>query len=488
MTIAESSEITINRNRQAIAELDPNEFLIYMLNLKKSEVFFTPEMGEWLTFCYGNFLERKPGDIRKTIRTLQAYRGSGKTTIITILGICWVLLMHPNISIGIYTKEITWAINILKAVGLFIESHKYKELFSAVYGKKYDQLLIVDKKNEKTLDLPLFKNDALMPTLSALSIGGNDTGRHFDLAVSDDVVSAKDAYSQKDRDKCEEKMIDLISNILRPGGTCVFVGTPHHHSDGYVFIDRRYSKALSDTDYKFRKYALGSLEKDTPERVAELKKSAIDVGGPKFFKQHLLLELVADDTNEPFVNIKESVFDENRTSINIEKIYAAIDPAYSGKDSTAVVIVFSTRSSNNIYFLGKMWVENSLFITEKIVNFLIKYGVEKTFVETNKDEGYLIDKMKKIYEKRYEFSTIIPVHNTTVKANRIMANIEPKLERLILLKEESDEIFIQQIKGWTVDATLDDAPDALALCLEKGFNEKKEVSENFIVDLMDDFI
>lgn len=474
----------IDLNRQAFGNNDINDFLKEVIPKKKHD-FLCPEMGGWLEYCYGGFINERESK-ENIIRMLHVYRGAGKTEIVTSLGIAWLLLLFPTTSIGVYSKQIDFSMLILKNIGKILSRPKYLALFNSIYLTKYKSLLEEDTLKTKTLNLKYFsENNTKTPTLTALGIGGNDTGHHFDVLVFDDVVSSQDHLSISDRNHCETRIIDILSNILNKGGLGVFIGTPHHEEDVYAYLDKVYSDTYSTTDYAFKKYPLGSLSKNTPEEIERIKNAAITLGGIRNYERHYLLILRKDDVNEPFTNLVKGKIKDSRNFENIEKVIGAIDPAYSGKNNTAVVVLFKLKTSNKIYCVGKMWLESSLIVAPKIVNFLRNYDATEIYIEINKDEGYLTDIIRGIYNKANDYASIFPIRNTATKQTRIYANIAPSLEDLVFLDEECDRGFISEIKNWNVEAKLDDAPDALALGLKEGFPRNNPIEAGSVFHFYD---
>lgn len=456
------------RSREKFGNSDINLFLKEMVG-EDSSSFLCKEMGDWIRLCFGDFAGKQRGDNRKIIRMLQVYRGAGKTGVVTTLGIMWLLLIRPDISIGLYSAGIDLASDILNDIGRRMKSENYIDLFNDIYKKNLLEIFTQDKKQVKTLNIDFLKKEGKEPTITALGLGSGDTGKHYDLIICDDIVSATQSLSQADRHFCEERVTDMFGNVLSPGGAMVFVGTPHHPDDIYSIIDHKFSKKESKTDYFFKKYPLGSLSKDTPERVEMLTDQAMTMGGINFLKRHYNLELLANEIHEPFANIQCGEFEGNRNIYNISKIVASIDPAYSGANSTAVVILFKTVTSDRIYFLGKLWDKSSLTIAPNIVEFLSGYNVSRVFVEANKDEGYLTNILRDEYREIDKTAIITPIKNTSTKTTRIYSSIVPRLKELYMLTDECSTDFVRQIKRWTEETPYDDAPDALALGISQGF-------------------
>lgn len=460
---------SINFKREAFANLDPEIFIRAMQD-DYDNPFICKEMGDWLRFCYADILGTKLNDPKKTIRILQVYRTAGKTNIATILGIAWAILIKPNISIGLYTKRIDLALAILNEIGSYLARKEYVDIFNEIYETKYETLLTTDKVGTKQMKMDLFTKRGKDPTITAMAVEKTVTGAHFDLIVCDDIVSSEEATSLIQRETTNNLVKDLIGNICVPSGGCVFIGTPHHKADAYQELDNSLSGGKTKYfEFQFRKYPAGTLSKDTPERLQAMYEQAMTLGGELFWSQHYLLKILDNNQVEPFVNINRGEIIHNRGYENTRKVIAAIDPAYAGIDNTAVTILFTLKSTDKIYILGKLWLESALTVVPDIVNFLLLYKVSKVYIENNKDEGYLIDSVKREYLRRGERVGVEAVRNTASKSTRIYGAISPRLDDLFLLPKESDKEFIRQIVEWNMDANIDDAPDALALGLKEGF-------------------
>ncbi len=69
-------------------------------------------------------------------------------------------------------------------------------------------------------------------TIEAVGIGGSLLGKHFDLIIYDDLVTAENAATADQRSKLSDWYRYSLS-LLEPGGEAVVVGTRYHYNDLY---------------------------------------------------------------------------------------------------------------------------------------------------------------------------------------------------------------------------------------------------------------
>jgi hypothetical protein len=125
-------------------------------------------------------------------------------------------------------------------------------------------------------------------------VGGNITGCRADLIVCDDVEVAGNGDTPGKRAELRERLAET-EFVLVPGGTILYVGTPHHAEslyreegeDSAAFLAgyRRLSVPLLDAAGRSAWW-----ERFPPEAVAALRRRV----GPLQFERHMLLRAVAD--------------------------------------------------------------------------------------------------------------------------------------------------------------------------------------------------
>lgn len=87
------------------------------------------------------------------------------------------------------------------------------------------------------------------PTLASRSIMGRLTGDRADVVVPDDVEIPANSETQGQRDKLLERFGEL-QNVIKPGGHCVVLGTPHTEDSIYNrLIDWGFSRRIYPARY-----------------------------------------------------------------------------------------------------------------------------------------------------------------------------------------------------------------------------------------------
>lgn len=146
---------------------------------------------------------------------LMAFRHSGKSTVVGIFAAC-VLYLHPETRILILSAESGLATRMVNHIRNILENHP----------------LCVDliPKNKKewasgriTINRPIGIRE---PSVICQGIRGNITGSRADLIICDDVEVPNTCNTAQKREMLRERLREL-DFILSPGGTMIYIGTPH---------------------------------------------------------------------------------------------------------------------------------------------------------------------------------------------------------------------------------------------------------------------
>ena len=153
------------------------------------------------------------GDVRRGL--LMSFRHSGKSTVVGVFAAC-VLYMRPETRILILSAENGLASRMVNHIRNILENHP----------------LCVDMipKNKKewasgriTINRPVGIRE---PSVVCQGIHGNITGSRADLIICDDVEVPNTCNTAQKREMLRERLREL-DFILSPGGTMVYIGTPH---------------------------------------------------------------------------------------------------------------------------------------------------------------------------------------------------------------------------------------------------------------------
>jgi hypothetical protein len=149
--------------------------------------------------------------------TLQAHRGSYKTTCVSIALAC-ICILYPNDKTMFMRKSDDDVKEIIEQTKKILENPLTKILVRSIYG--VELRLIKASATEITTNLT---ND---PRGTAQLVGkgskGSLTGKHFDRIFTDDIVNVQDRTSRAERDRTKV-IYQELQNIKNRGITTVLV-------------------------------------------------------------------------------------------------------------------------------------------------------------------------------------------------------------------------------------------------------------------------
>lgn len=147
---------------------------------------------------------------------LMAFRGAGKSTLVGLF-CAWRLYRAPETRILVLAADHALATRMVATVRRILARHP---LCGALLPQGNDGSWAADRF---TVERHAVLRDASM---MAAGIGGNITGARAELIVCDDVEVAGNCDTDAKRAELRERLTEA-EFILVPGGTVLFVGTPH---------------------------------------------------------------------------------------------------------------------------------------------------------------------------------------------------------------------------------------------------------------------
>lgn len=234
------------------------------------------KIAEWLERAW------KTG---KTKLLLMAFRSSGKSTLVGLFA-AWLLYRAPQLRILVLAADFELAKKMVRNVKRIIELHP---LCEGMKPSKADQWA----SDRFTVKRDLELRD---PSMLARGIDSNITGSRADIVICDDVEVPNTSDTANKRMGLREKLLE-ISYVLVPGGTELYVGTPHTyftiyadkprkaHGEERAFLDGYHILKIPVFD------AYGSSA--WPERFSAVNLSRIrEQTGPNKFSSQMMLEPV----------------------------------------------------------------------------------------------------------------------------------------------------------------------------------------------------
>lgn len=146
---------------------------------------------------------------------LMAFRHSGKSTVVGVFAAC-VLYMHPETRILVLSAHNTLAARMVAHIKNILENHPWCGDLIPKTKKEW-------ASDKITINRPVGIRE---PSVVCQGIHGNITGMRADLIICDDVEVPNTANTPQKRAALRERLREL-DFILSPGGTMIYIGTPH---------------------------------------------------------------------------------------------------------------------------------------------------------------------------------------------------------------------------------------------------------------------
>ncbi|MGZ9109334.1 MAG: phage terminase large subunit [Micavibrio sp.] len=331
----------------------PVDFRLFLIAWNRAQGQTTPavhlRIAEWLQ-------KRWVGGDKRLL--LMAFRSCGKSTIVGIFA-AWLLYQGPDLRILVLAAEGTLARRMVRNVRRIIERHP---LTTALKPQHADQWAGERFTVQRKLEL----RD---PSMMARGIDANITGSRADIIICDDVEVPKTCDTADKRENLRETLSEL-EYILGPGGTILYVGTPHSWFSIYADQPRfeiGESRIFLDG---FTRLKIPVLDKNGdsvwPERysVDDIARMKQRTGTNKFTSQMLLEPVnIAEGRLNPALLQRYGgdlnlVRELNRLDLNGRKMVSCSafwDPAFGKGDGSVLAILFADED-------GALWLHRVAYL------------------------------------------------------------------------------------------------------------------------------
>lgn len=373
-------------------------------------------------------------------KTLQAHRGSYKTTAVSI-ALSVIMILKPNEKIMFMRKSNNDVKEIIEQTKKILENPITQEITIAIYGIPVK--LVKSSATELSTNLA---NDARGTSqLVGKGTKGSLTGKHFDKIFTDDIVNLQDRISKAERERIKSVYQEL-QNIKNRGGRIYNTGTPWHKDDCFC---------LMPNPQKYDCYSTGLIH---PDVLKELRKRMLN----SLFAANYELKHIANENvmfSEPQIGFDSAMVEQSR--------YCHIDAAYTdGSDYTAFTIC--KKIDGYYYVFGKLWHKAVDKVEDEIISYRRRFCVGRIICEDNGDKGLLAKELKRKGEKA------ITYHESENKFMKIVTYLKWAWNNVRFVTG-TDAEYIQQICDFNEFAEHDDAPDSLASIIRKMYGK---ISEN----------
>lgn len=374
--------------------------------------------NEWLKlFLYGD------EDV-----TLQAHRGSYKTTVLSLF-FAIHLLEKPSESVIYFRKTDTDVMEIARQTKKILTSGAFQTMAQIIYGVPLE----LTKDSATEIDTTLHTGIGGQSQITGIGIQSSITGKHADIIVTDDIVNLRDRVSRADREATKRAYQEL-QNIKNRGGRIINTGTPWHKDDCFTLMPNL---------NKFDVYQTGLVSKE------EQKKLRASMS-PSLYSANYELKHIAD--SEALFTEPSWLADDEQDAI--EGGTAHIDAAYGGSDYTAYTVL-KRLDDGRIAAEGHLWQKHVDDCLDSIAAYHEVLKAGSIYCEDNGDKGYL----KKELEARGFYAR--SYHEKLNKFVKISTYLRKNWNN-IYWTESTDPAYLAQILDYTEHAEHDDAPDSIA--------------------------
>jgi hypothetical protein len=402
--------------------------------------------SEWIHYIWNTENVPDKEGLLNTHRSLQGHRGSFKTTACTEIGHIWWLLFHPNARILMIRKPYSEAAKTLWTIKQYMSTEPLEALFYYIHGMR--PKMVVKKENSVTWN---FKQSITKEgNIDICSTDSVKTGSHYDKIIGDDIVTIKDRTSSAERENTKNAVREILTNIIDPGNTVGFIGTPWHKDDAHSILPSPIQYTPEDTNIL------------TEEELEQKRKTTTQT---LFDINYWLKHTASDDC--PFNNIRYTKWDYKVNP------FAHIDAKFDGDHSGALTFV-QEQPNQDLVVWGNLFYENVKGKREWIRYWYEKLRSKMIWIEDNPDQGYTADLIKESHPGKKPMK-VSRYHEDMNKGHKIESFISYYWER-IKFHDECDPDYISQIMDWKEGEEPDDAPDSLASLLRKAFYKKTNVN------------
>ena len=368
-------------------------------------------------------------------KTLQAHRGSYKTTCVSIALAC-IFVLLPNKKTLFLRKTDADVKEVIRQVRNILLSPPMQEAARLIHGK--DMILTTQTASELSSNLP--GDSKGTSQLVAMGINGSITGKHFDRIFTDDIVNVQDRTSKAERDRTKIVYQEL-QNIRNRGGRIFNTGTPWHKEDCF---------SLMPNIERHDCYSTGLISKEQLQIIREAMTASL------FAANYELRHIASDDV----------IFTSPQTGADpalAEQGICHIDASYGGEDGTAFTIC--KKSGGKYYIYGRLWQKHVDDCLPEIIRLRKAFNAGLIYCERNADKGYLAKALRDKGERADTY------HEKTNKFVKITSYLKSEWKNVVFVAG-TDQEYINQICDYTENAEHDDAPDSAASIVRKLWNKK----------------
>lgn len=414
---------------------------------------------------------------------LMVFRDAGKSTLVGLYS-AWLLMRDPDLRILVLSADHLLACKMTRNVRRVIERHPWT---GHLKPKRAEQWAADQVTVERNLNL----RD---PSLLARGVSSNITGSRADVVICDDVEVPNTCDTTQKRIDLRERLSE-IAYVLVPGGTQLYVGTPHTYYSVYADVARQELGETAPFLDGFTRLVLpiinASGKSRWPERFSEshIARLRRTTGPTKFASQMMLRPAHAREVRlDPAKLVAyegeiETRLANGRAELRIagRRMIASAawwDPAFGRPrqgDGSVVAVLFIDEGRD--YWLHAM---RYITVTEAsgraaalqqcaaVVDVLRANEQPSITVETNGIGRFLPDLLRDELVSAGYAASVVDHATTTPKDRRILEAFDALIDarRLRVHRSVLDTPFIEEMREWQPGGgSRDDGLDAVSGCI-----------------------
>ena len=376
----------------------------------------------------------------KTDKTLQASRGTYKTTCVSF-ALALIIILLPNKRTMFMRKTDSDVKEVIKQVQkILLDSHT-QYLVRCIY----DINLRLTVQSATDISTNLTTDIKGTNQLVGMGTGSSLTGKHFDYIFTDDIVNINDRVSKAERDRTR-LVYQELQDINNRAGKIFNTGTPWHQEDAF---------SIMPPAIKYDCYHEEIKKIISAEELERIKGSMI----PSLFAANYELRFIASE-NVIFSDPKIGA-DQNMCLNGTMHL----DSAFYGEDFTAWTII--NKVDGNYYVYGRMKRRHVEECYAEISTDYERFLCGKVYNEDNADKGMVGKELRKMGLR------VVLYHEDMNKYLKIVTYLKSIWPNVYFV-QGTDPEYIAQVCDYFEDAEHDDAPDSLSslarLFVKKGNN------------------
>ncbi len=409
---------------------------------------------------------------------LTAFRNSGKSTLVGLF-CAWLLHRHCDLRIMVLAADLALARKMVRNVKRIIERHPLTEGMKPARADQWaaDQFTI--NRDAELRD----------PSMLARGVEANVTGSRADVVICDDVEVPNTCNTAAKREDLRQRL-DEIDYVLVPGGTQLYVGTPHTFDTIYAIAEDSYLVGFERLELPLLDPAGNSRwpERFPDERIEAMRKRS----GPNKFASQMMLQPVdmAEGRLDPDrLRLYEAELDyregngEAVLMLAGRRLVSAScwwDPSYGapGKGDGSVIAVVYTDDHGDYWLHRVAYLVHDPALTDfqaeavqmcaQAARFVGDHYLTSVTIETNGVGGLLPGLLRRELDAAGIAAGVVGRASTMAKDRRIVDAFDAALAAGMLHAHRSvwNGPFIAEMREWRPATNCrDDGLDAVSGCL-----------------------